>query len=74
MTPTKCYEWIQKNGGKAQYPIFGVQVATECWGGTPAELATFKTIHGDAKTGSCSHGRSVGMGTDWKNDVYEIRA
>ena len=26
MTPTKCYEWIQKNGGKAKYPIFGVQV------------------------------------------------
>ena len=27
MTPTKCYEWIQKNGGKAKYPIFGVQVS-----------------------------------------------
>ena len=75
MTPTKCFEWIQKNGGKEKYPIFGVQVATECWIGTPAELAAFKTKHSGSNPGPCSHGSRgiIGMGTDWKNDVYEIK-
>ena len=76
MTPTKCFEWVQKNGGKEKYPVFGVQMAAECWIGTPAELTALKNQTWRHKqTGTCSHGsRGIkGMGTDWFNDVYEIK-
>ena len=67
MTPTKCFELVQKQNVKYNY--FGVQVRKECWASQTLDISQLSMAKG-SKT-ECK-AAFKGIGSDFINDIYKI--